>query len=150
WIGARKDHSKRNKRKFIVRRDPRNISSIIFYDPELQQYFPISYRDPTRPAISLWELRAAQTHLKKQGKSADDEETIFRALESMWAIEKNSKELTLKARRKQERNRLHGLVPKLLPDAKSLDGGPPAGPISPKTGEAKKFDRSQLKPFDED
>lgn len=149
WIGARKAHSKRSKRKFIIRRDPRNISSIIFYDPELQQHFAIPYRDPTRPAISLWELHAAQNHLKTQGKAAEDEETIFRALDSMWAIERNSKELTMKVRRQRERNRLHGLVPKLLqtpqsPADEQLSPTPTSG-----KGKTQKFDRSQLKPFDE-
>lgn len=149
WIGAKNDSPGRSKRKFIVRRDPRNISSIIFYDPEIRQYFPIPYRDASRPAISLWELHAAQSFLKKQGKAAEDEDTIFRALESMWLIEETSTKLTMKARRKKERNRLHGMAPPLLPGAgvfeSSGTGATKPSSISP----ASKFDRSKLKPFDE-
>jgi putative transposase len=44
------------KRKFIVRRDPRDLSVVYFYDPELEQYFEIPYRDRSRPPLSIWEL----------------------------------------------------------------------------------------------
>ena len=59
-----------------VRRDPRDISVVFFYDPELKQYFNIPYRETSRPAISLWEWREAQRRLKEQGNFKPDEEII--------------------------------------------------------------------------
>ena len=47
--GDKEAHPKR-KRQFIVRRDPRDISMIYFYDPELQEYFAIPYRNTASPA----------------------------------------------------------------------------------------------------
>jgi hypothetical protein len=35
WIGAKKSKAPRGKRKFIFRRDPRDISVVWFYDPEV-------------------------------------------------------------------------------------------------------------------
>ena len=50
WIAASDPANPAAHRKFIVRRDPRDISRIYFYDPELEQYFEIPYRDRSRPA----------------------------------------------------------------------------------------------------
>ena len=57
WIASREPEDARRKRAFIVRRDPRDISLLYFFDPELQCYFEIPYRDRSRPPLSLWELR---------------------------------------------------------------------------------------------
>lgn len=51
WIHSLdpRDTTGKRKRKFIVRRDPRDISRIYFYDPELKQYFEIPYRHTVHP-----------------------------------------------------------------------------------------------------
>jgi putative transposase len=51
----------KRKRLFLIRRDPRDISVVYFFDPELNCYFEIPYRDTSRPALTLWELREART-----------------------------------------------------------------------------------------
>ncbi|MDQ6759647.1 MAG: Mu transposase C-terminal domain-containing protein [Acidobacteriota bacterium] len=68
WIAAADPGNPALHRKFIVRRDPRDISRVYFYDPELEQYFEIPYRDRSRPVMSLWELRAAQESVRQQGR----------------------------------------------------------------------------------
>lgn len=83
WINAREPDRAKDKRKFIVRRDPRDISVVYFHDPEAHQYFEIPYRNTTHPAISVWELRAAQQRVKVEGRSHVDEETIFEAVGRM-------------------------------------------------------------------
>jgi len=111
WIGALDPRTKKLKRKFIFRRDPRNISYLIFWDPDVRQYYRIPYRDTSHPAISLWELRAVQRHLVELGKQDIDEDMIFKGLNEMRNIEENARELTRAQRLTQERRRRHGRVP---------------------------------------
>jgi putative transposase len=68
------------KRKFLFRRDPRDISKVYFLDPKSQDYAEIPYRNIGHPAISVWELREVQRHFREQGISDVDEERIFQAL----------------------------------------------------------------------
>ncbi|WP_223669838.1 Mu transposase C-terminal domain-containing protein [Kangiella shandongensis] len=100
WINCKDPKNSRVKRKFIVRRDPRDISYIYFLDPELNRYFKVPYRDTRRPAISIWELRECQRYLKEQGEKAYDEEKIFLAHEKLKEIEENSRSKTIKARKR--------------------------------------------------
>jgi putative transposase len=109
WINAN-DCSKKSKKKFIIRRDPRDISRIYFYDPELKQYFEIPYRDTTRPSISIWELRAAKKKLKEEGLRSIDEHLIFEAINRLRKIESEAVNETIKSRRKQQRQRSHQKV----------------------------------------
>lgn len=83
WINARDPYRSKEKRKFIIRRDPRDISVVYFYDPEAHQYYEIPYRNTAHPPISLWELRAAQQRVKEEGRTHVDEETIFEAVGRM-------------------------------------------------------------------
>lgn len=153
WIGALDPKTRKLKRKFIFRRDPRNISTLIFWDPDVRRYFSIPYRDARRPAISLWELRAIQQYLADKGKADIDEDMIFAALDEMRRIEETSRELTRKQRMTQERRRRHSrvashLAAQVAPDSvPSLSEQPkvevPPKPVSPR------LDFTQLTPFDE-
>ncbi len=106
WIGfAAKDRSKA-KRQFVFRRDPRDISTIWFYDPELQAYYPIPYRDNSRPPISVWELREAMRRAKEEGQSRIDEARIFEAYGRMRELEETSKADTKAAKRARQRRKM--------------------------------------------
>ena len=83
WVRA--DEGRR-RRKFKVRRDPTDISKLYFLDPALGDYVEIPYRDYGRPSISLWDYRAAETWLRRQGKAAENEAAIFDAYEDMHRI----------------------------------------------------------------
>lgn len=104
WIGTKDPTSPKTKRKFVFRRDPRDISAIWFFDPELRTYYPIPYRDTSHPAISLWELREAERLVKQAGK-APDERALFEAYDRMRAIEEEAQAKTKAARRAQQRRR---------------------------------------------
>lgn len=107
WINALNPDQPKLKRKFLCRRDPRDISVIWFYDPEVQQYYAIPYRNTSHPAISIWELREA--HKRAEAERPDlpvDELAIFAAYEKMQRIEEDAKRLTKTVRRNQERRRL--------------------------------------------
>lgn len=103
WIGA-KDGSSKRKRKFLFRRDPRDISTIWLYDPELRAYFDIPYRNTAHPAISIWELREAERLVKEAGKPVD-ERALFDAYDRMREIEEVAQAKTKAARRAQQRRR---------------------------------------------
>ena len=77
------------KRKFIFRRDPRDISTVYFFDPEINDYFEIPYRDTSKPAISIWEYKEAVRKLNSNNV-AIDEEAIFNAYRTMEKIELKS------------------------------------------------------------
>lgn len=117
WIEAKESGKKRTARKFIIRRDPRDISEVHFLDPELNDYFPIPYKDPTRPSISLWELRAANRDLEKQGFEDNEvgEERIFEAVSRMRAIEAKAKADTKESRRRYTRLKRAGKLQPLPP-----------------------------------
>ena len=65
------------KRSFLFRRDPRDISTVHFWDAESQRYCAIPYRNTTYPAMSLWELREIRRKLGESGEAQVDEAAIF-------------------------------------------------------------------------
>lgn len=87
YIHAKESITKNSfKRKFMFRRDPRDISMVYFYDPELNDYFEIPYRDTSKPAISIWEFNEVIRNLNKNN-AVVDEEAIFNAYMNMEEIE---------------------------------------------------------------
>jgi putative transposase len=107
WINATdpEDASGKRKRKFIVRRDPRDISMVYFFDPEVQQYFSIPYRNTGHPPMSIWELRETRRQLKMEGQKAVNEDLIFSAYNRLRALESEAVQETKKARRSAQRRR---------------------------------------------
>lgn len=101
WIHAKEKNGQR--RRFVVRRDPRDISAVHFFDPELKQYFAIPYRDTSHPAISVWELREIRRRLRQEGRDSIREDVIFHAYEQMRTIEKTAVNKTKEMRRNTER-----------------------------------------------
>ena len=107
WINSTDPDNPKNKRLFLCRRDPRDISTIWFYDPEVEQYYAIPYRNTSHPAISIWELRESKRRaLEEQPKVTVDENLIFSAYDKMQAIEQSAQKLTKKMRRNQQRRSL--------------------------------------------
>src|SRR5207249_707798 len=110
------DTTGKRKRKFIVRRDPRDISVVYFYDPDLKQYFTIPYRNTAHPPISVWELREVRRRLKEEGRKAINEDLIFDAYNRLRALEGEALSETKRARRAAQRRRSHGQVERPLPE----------------------------------
>ncbi len=100
WINSTDE--KGIKRKFIFKRDPRNINKLYFYDPELKDHFTIPYRTLSHPSISAWELKAINRYLHEQRINRVDEHAIFQAYEKRKRIEQDSVEKSKKARREYE------------------------------------------------
>ncbi|EIU5571769.1 TPA: DDE-type integrase/transposase/recombinase [Pseudomonas aeruginosa] len=110
WIGTKEPGDIRNGRVFLFRYDPRDISRLYFWEPDLKQYFTIGYRNMSRPPISYWELQAVRSFLDKRGVTDVDEEIIFRSREDRRAIVHDAKNLTRGAARERERQRAHRAV----------------------------------------
>ena len=102
-----------------MRRDPRDISVVYFYDPQAQQYLRIPYRDTSRPSMSVWELQKIRRQLKNEGRRSVDEQIIFDACARMRVIEEEAKRNTKSARREQQRRRLHASREDPLPSPAS-------------------------------
>jgi putative transposase len=81
YINAKDPDNPKNKRQFIFKRDPRNISQIYFYDPEVKLYYAVPYRDTSHPPMSIWELREVRRQLEAEGYENVNEQLIFDASE---------------------------------------------------------------------
>jgi len=130
WINAAdpRDTTGKRKRKFVIRRDPRDISRIYFYDPELTQYFEIPYRNTAYPPMSIWELREARRMLKAEGQKAVNADLIFDAYTRLRMLEDAARRETKQARRAAQRRRVHAHVARPpLPPAPS----PTDDPVEP-------------------
>lgn len=100
WINAK--DAKGNKRKFVFKRDPRDISKLYLYHPDHKQYSTIPYRHLGHPSMSIWELRAINRELHDQRVKRVDEFAIFEAYEKRKRITREEVVKTKKARRERE------------------------------------------------
>jgi putative transposase len=103
WIHGRDPNNAKLKRKFVFARDPRDIGEVYFLDPETKLYFPIPYRDLTRPRISVWDLNASLKRIAEQPELQVDEETIFEGLEEMSRVAQVAAEKSKTVRRSMQR-----------------------------------------------
>ena len=107
WINATDPDTPSAKRKFVFRRDPRDISVVWFRDPDLGQYFRIPFANQALPPMSAWEYEQAKARAKAEGVQSVDEPQILRALTEMRSQVDEAKEKTRRARRQSQRRREH-------------------------------------------
>ena len=93
-----------NKKKetYLFRYDPKDLSKIYFYHPEINEYFEIPYRNLSHPPISKWELEVAKKILKEQNKKYYDENDIFATIEKLRQMEEEAANKTKLFRRRKE------------------------------------------------
>jgi len=106
WCGAT-DPESGKKRKFIFRRDPRDIKFIWFFDPELKEYFRIPFADESLPSISLWEYNRVKAHLAAQGRDSVDPHELLRAITSLRERVDASVKTQKKANRAKQKRTEH-------------------------------------------
>lgn len=97
WLGT-------ENRRLLAKYDPRDLSTVFLQD-ETGRHWPIRYRDLARPAITLWEQRAAVKDLRARGRSLVDEQSIFEAVAARRSVVAVAAEKTKAARRELERGR---------------------------------------------
>lgn len=105
WIGSKNPDKPTEGRLFIVRFDPRDLSTVYFFDPVKRTYYEVPYSTPSAPPMSKWELDAVKKYLHDQGKKNIDQDAIFRAFEIMDEIVEESARQTKSARKKAQRKR---------------------------------------------
>ncbi|WP_033929966.1 Mu transposase C-terminal domain-containing protein [Vibrio cholerae] len=106
WIGS-KDLETGNKLDLLFRRDPRDISSIWFFDPDIKQYFKIPFADQAIPPMSIWEYQQAREKLKREGIDSVNEHQVLRSITELRAQVDEAKEKSKKARRQAQRRKEH-------------------------------------------
>ena len=107
WINSSDVDQSRKKRKFIFRRDPRDISVVWFRDPEIGQYFRIPFANQALPPMSVWELKQATERAKAQGMAAVDDAQLLRALTELREQVEESTKKSKRARRQSQRQKEH-------------------------------------------
>ncbi|GAA1683275.1 hypothetical protein GCM10010977_32700 [Citricoccus zhacaiensis] len=98
WI-ARREALER----FLIRRDPRDISRIWVLDPEGTAYIEVPYRTMSNPTVSVWEHRQALARLRERGATEVDEAGLFRMIEQMRTIAETAQKTTKRTRRERQR-----------------------------------------------
>lgn len=89
--------------KFIIRRNPLDLSRIWVLEPNSNQYIEIPYRIISRPALTLWEHKKAIEQLRTKGRNQIDETMLFNMVSQMREITQSAQYTTRKARRNQQR-----------------------------------------------
>ncbi len=112
WINAidPTDDEKKRKRKFIFKRDPRDISMIWFYEPNTNTYFKVPTAKREIPSIGLHEYRQVQAYLKSERLDTVDQDAIYRAIIHLREKVDQAVTLTKKQRRMNQRKKENGKI----------------------------------------
>ncbi|WP_425554471.1 Mu transposase C-terminal domain-containing protein [Kribbella sancticallisti] len=121
WIARREQLD-----KFVLRRDPRDISRIWALEPDGTACVQVPYRAQSRPAISMSERCAAVARLREQDRDDVDEQAVFAMVDQMRRITDTAAATTRKARRDQGRRDEAG--------HQTRSTGTPAPVVEPPTG----------------
>lgn len=124
----------RDSRKFTLKYDPRDLSRIFVLTEE--RIIEARPADLTRPAITLWEHRAARRALREAGRRSVDEELIFSTILAQREIVDSAARQTKAIRRHQAR-RAH-LEPRPMIDVTPASERREALPTPESTGNALK------------
>jgi putative transposase len=117
YVNAFDPDNSKLKRQFLIRRNPHDISFVYFYDPELNEYFKIPYRDTSHPPISIWEYRAIRKQMRAEGIKDIDESKLFECYARMLEDVDRSRRETKRVRLEEQRRR----DSKQIPKAKTAD-----------------------------
>lgn len=116
---------KGKSKEFLFRYDPRNIGHIWFYDPKLKRYFPIPFADQSLPDMSIWEYKQVRQFLKNKDEKLIHSQQIHDALTEMRERVERSAQLTKKARRQAQRQKVHAksevVIPTAIPDSNAIE-----------------------------
>lgn len=128
WI-KQPDKNRKETQKFIVRYDPRDLSKVYFYDPEIEAYCSVPYRNTSYPPISLWEFKQIKKKLQENNPYPVNEEEVFEAKARMQKLidqaQAKTKSTRMEKQKEQIRQRnasksiqdpLNGLIPDLEDD----------------------------------
>jgi len=148
WINSRDPANPKLARLFRFRRDPRDISQLYFFDPDMRKYYAIPYRDSGLPVTSIWEWRETQKRTRDLGIQDYDERTKFTYLNRQRDLEADAAQKTKQARHAQQVKKEHRKARVIkneieLPEVSNptVSAEPPALPG---------YDRSKVRPLDDE
>jgi putative transposase len=102
WVGSRDEINPRKRRNFLFKYNPNDITVVHFFDPDLNTYQAVGYRDPTKtPGRTLDEAKAQRKIEKQQAKEARNNNIIYDAGEQNEAEVK--REVTATQEKKRDR-----------------------------------------------
>lgn len=111
--------------KYSLKRDPRDISRIFFWDKEAEKYLAINYRNLTYPPISLWEYRKAKKKTEEQYSSNIDSDLIFKTYSEQVKIVNSAIRKTMIKRKEKKKSNttytVHKDQPKYVDESINLD-----------------------------
>ena len=120
WVGARDPKNKTRKRLFWVKRDPRDIKFVYFFDPQLKSYHRIPCRDTSLPSVSLFEFRRADAMVRSEGKRHVNVTQIAKAIGQMDELQRSEGKKTKSLRKAQERRRTTPTIHEEIPLMKMI------------------------------
>lgn len=131
WTLATDPEEPRRRRSFVVRRDPRDLKVIHFFDPELKEYLEIPLAHSSAPAMTIWDLRQVRRVLKEAGETEITSDRLIAGINRQREIEENARIESRKAR-KSEAQRKHAVQAEArrarVEPADALAGPEPAAP----------------------
>ncbi|EOR04435.1 MULTISPECIES: Mu transposase C-terminal domain-containing protein [Acinetobacter] len=107
WVNCidPEDVNKKKKKKFLFKRDPRDISLIWFYEPLSNTYFKVPTAKREIPPISLFEYKQVQKYLRGEQQDNQNQDEIYKAILHLREQLKQSRSLTRKQRRVNQRKK---------------------------------------------
>ena len=106
WIGAT-DSKTGKARKFLFRRDPRDVNRIWFYDPALREYFEVPIIRGRYAGVTVGEYVAAKKKARKLGRDAVNHDVIERMLDENKQQEVEAAHNTKTARKSAQKRTNH-------------------------------------------
>lgn len=95
------DPETNKKKKFIFKRDPRNIKYVWFYNEEMSEYFKIPVADQSMPDMALWEYNMIRKRLKEKGNK---DYNYFQILEGYAELHEDIRESSKKTKKAKRMN----------------------------------------------
>lgn len=124
------------KRKFLVKRNPYDLSCIWLLNPDDGQYYEIPSKEVGRPRVALWELKESK-RLVRQRRDPVDEERMDASVSRQREIEAKAKSKTTRHKRRMNKQRradaeLLGVELGLTPPEPSSSAPPTTKPTATK------------------
>ena len=93
-------------KKYVFRRDPRDISKIWFYDPIIKKYFKVPFANQALPQMSVWEFKQLSKIVLEKHNTVN-QQLIYQAWDEMQSLVSTAEATTKKIRRLQQRKKIH-------------------------------------------
>ncbi len=110
-----------DKRDFVFRYDPRDISKVWFLNPLDGQYYEARTYDLSRPIVTLWDWLAHIKNLRQDGQDSFDEDLLFRSYEARKDIVKEATSKTKKKKAIRKRERTHQAREEVILERTDID-----------------------------